>query len=80
MFLTKKCKFLGKLILLDGCASCSKGGAITELRVTHFEEEGGFFSMYREEKEFEAFRIADILINIGGSKLKIQDHLQLRYS
>uniref|UniRef100_A0A915LRG6 Uncharacterized protein n=1 Tax=Meloidogyne javanica TaxID=6303 RepID=A0A915LRG6_MELJA len=66
----KNDKYNRMLILLDGCASCTKGGTITGLRVTHFEEDGGFFSNCPEEKEFEAFRVGDLTIKIGGSEVE----------
>uniref|UniRef100_A0A1I8BAM7 Uncharacterized protein n=1 Tax=Meloidogyne hapla TaxID=6305 RepID=A0A1I8BAM7_MELHA len=55
------------LILLDGCATCSNGGKITGLRITHLEESGGFFSKCSKEKEFEAFGVSDLSINIPAS-------------
>uniref|UniRef100_A0A914KTX4 Uncharacterized protein n=2 Tax=Meloidogyne incognita group TaxID=654580 RepID=A0A914KTX4_MELIC len=66
----KNDKYNRMLILLDGCASCTKAGTITGLRVTHFEEDGGFFSNCPEEKEFEAFRVADLSIKIGGIEVE----------
>uniref|UniRef100_A0A915N6V9 Uncharacterized protein n=1 Tax=Meloidogyne javanica TaxID=6303 RepID=A0A915N6V9_MELJA len=55
------------LVLLDGCATCSGGGTITGLRITHLEEAGGFFSKCDEMKEFEAFSVSDLSINIPAS-------------
>uniref|UniRef100_A0A1I8BXJ8 Uncharacterized protein n=1 Tax=Meloidogyne hapla TaxID=6305 RepID=A0A1I8BXJ8_MELHA len=61
------------LVLLDGCATCSKGGTITGLRVTHFEESGGFFSRCSETKEYEAYYVPELKITIPASnKVDIQ--------
>ncbi|KAF7635210.1 hypothetical protein Mgra_00005325, partial [Meloidogyne graminicola] len=52
------------LILLDGCVTCKEGGIISELRITHLEEEGGIFSGCKEEKEYEAFSVSSLSIKI----------------
>ena len=52
------------LILLDGCATCSSGGTITCLRVTHHEEAGGIFSKCSDEKEYEAINVKNLTINM----------------
>uniref|UniRef100_A0A1I8BFA3 Uncharacterized protein n=1 Tax=Meloidogyne hapla TaxID=6305 RepID=A0A1I8BFA3_MELHA len=55
------------LIILDGCATCAKGGTITGLRVTHFEESGGFFSKCSEESEYLAQSVSGLSIKIPAS-------------
>uniref|UniRef100_A0A915NE90 Cytochrome c domain-containing protein n=1 Tax=Meloidogyne floridensis TaxID=298350 RepID=A0A915NE90_9BILA len=58
---------IGILVLLDGCATCHKGGKITGLRVTHREEDGGFFSKCSDiEEEFEAFSVSKLDIKVGA--------------
>ena len=54
------------LILLDGCATCTKGGTITGFHI-HFEEKGGFFSTCKDEKEYEAFRVTGLSIKMPAS-------------
>uniref|UniRef100_A0A1I8AYV3 VWFD domain-containing protein n=1 Tax=Meloidogyne hapla TaxID=6305 RepID=A0A1I8AYV3_MELHA len=55
------------LVILDGCATCTKGGTITGLRVTHKEESGGFFSRCSEIMEYEAYRVSGLKITIPAS-------------
>jgi len=56
------------LVLLDGCATCNKGGKITGLRVTHRDEDGGFFSKCDEMEEYEAFRVSELNIKVEANK------------
>jgi hypothetical protein len=55
------------MIILDGCFTCAKGGKVTGMRLTHFEEGGGLFSACNDEKEYEAFKINHLSINIPAS-------------
>uniref|UniRef100_A0A915MDS2 Uncharacterized protein n=1 Tax=Meloidogyne javanica TaxID=6303 RepID=A0A915MDS2_MELJA len=55
-------------VILDGCATCSKGGIITGLSLTHFEASGGFFSKCSEEHEYTAIRVGDLNIKMPASK------------
>ncbi|KAF7633295.1 hypothetical protein Mgra_00007274, partial [Meloidogyne graminicola] len=58
------------LIILDGCATCLKGGKITGFKVTHYEDSFGIFSGCSEEKEFEDFAISGLSIKLNkGNKI-----------
>ena len=54
-------------MLLDGCATCSKGGTIIGLRGTHKEESGGFFSRCSEIMEYEAYSVSGLKITMPAS-------------
>jgi hypothetical protein len=57
--------------LIDGCATCVQGGTITGLRLTHFEERGGFFSGCSDEPEYNAYKADNLKIKIPpGSKVE----------
>uniref|UniRef100_A0A914L1D8 Uncharacterized protein n=1 Tax=Meloidogyne incognita TaxID=6306 RepID=A0A914L1D8_MELIC len=59
------------LVLLDGCATCKKGGKITGLRVTHRDEDGGFFSQCSDVEEYEAFRVSELNIKVDYLSIDI---------
>ncbi|KAF7633291.1 hypothetical protein Mgra_00007269 [Meloidogyne graminicola] len=59
------------LVLLDVCASCSNGGMITGIKLTHYEDPfGSIFGGCSEEKKFEDFSISGLSIKLNnGNKV-----------
>uniref|UniRef100_A0A914MDJ9 Uncharacterized protein n=1 Tax=Meloidogyne incognita TaxID=6306 RepID=A0A914MDJ9_MELIC len=56
------------LVLLDGCASCHKGWKNYRIaRVTHRDEDGGFFSKCSDIEEYEAFRVSELDIKVEAN-------------